>query len=81
METYLNSLLAPTLAACPCALGLDFSCGPSSPEHDASSAVRVDTLKVPHLLNKDETHMRRFSQMHCRLSSSRHRCASEVLHP
>ena len=75
METYLNSLLAPTLAACPCALGLGFSCGPISPEHDASSAVRVDTLEVPHLLHKDEPHMR-FWQLHCRLLSAQHRRAN-----
>ena len=29
--------------------------------------VRVDTLEVPHLLHKDEPHVRRFSQLHCRL--------------
>ena len=39
---------------------------PSSPDRDASS-IRMDTLEVPHLLHKDEPHVRRFSQLHCRL--------------
>ena len=31
--------------------------------------VRVDTLEVPHLLHKDEPHVRRISQLHCQLPS------------
>ena len=43
--------------------------------------VRVDTLEVPHLLYKDEPHVRKFSQLHCRLPSVRlNRHEAEVLH-
>ena len=39
--------------------------------------VRMDTLEVPHLLHKDEPHVRRFTQLHCR-PSALHRRATEV---
>ena len=52
MEHDQISLLAPIPVACLCALALGCSCGPSSPERDASSAVCVDTLEVLHLLHK-----------------------------
>ena len=63
MEREHISLFVPMPVACPCALSLVCSRGPSSPERDAFSAVRVDTLEVPHLLHKDEPHERRFSQL------------------
>ena len=36
-------------------------------------SVHVDTLEVSHMMHKDEPLMRRFSQLHWRLSSARHR--------
>ena len=81
MEKDQISLLMPASIACSCALALGFSCGPSSPERDASSAVCVYNLEVSHLLHKDEPHVRRFSQLQCWLPSALHRHASEVLHP
>ena len=43
--------------------------------------VRVDTLEVPHLLHKDEPHVRRFTHLHCRLPSALNRRATEVPQP
>ena len=43
--------------------------------------IRVDTLEVLHLLHKDEPHVRRFTQLHCRLPSALHRRATEVPQP
>ena len=43
--------------------------------------IRVDFVEVLRLLHKDEPFVRWFTQLHCRLLSTLHRRATEVLQP